>query len=160
MVDLNFALIGCGHISTKHAKVLTTLDNCALIGAYDIDPKKYDDITRITNDNHFKRYQNYDEVLNDSSVNTVDICTPSGTHYELAVKAAGAGKNIVIEKPIALTLEDSNSMIEICDKNNVKLFVVKQYRYHKPIQKLKEAIDDGRFGKIVSGNVNVYWSRK
>lgn len=91
----------------------------------------------------------------------VTICTPSGSHAALALLAARSGaRNVIVEKPMALTLSDADAMIEECDRLGVRLFVVKQNRYNLPIKKLREAMVRGRFGKLVLGAVRVRWCRR
>jgi predicted dehydrogenase len=85
--------------------------------------------------------------------------TPSGVHATNVVELARYGKHFVVEKPMALTLDDADRMIRVCDEAGVKLFVVKQNRYNLPVQKLREALEAGRFGKLVMGTVRVRWCR-
>jgi len=87
------------------------------------------------------------------------ILTPSGTHAEVMLELAPYGKHFVIEKPMALRLEDADAMLEACRKYGIRLFVVQQNRFNLPIMKLREAIDSGRFGKLVLGTVRVRWKR-
>jgi predicted dehydrogenase len=87
------------------------------------------------------------------------ILTPSGMHPEHAMAAAAAGLHVVVEKPMALTLDDADAMIEACRLARVRLFVVKQNRFNVPVVKAREALDQGRFGKLVLGTVRVRWCR-
>ena len=89
----------------------------------------------------------------------MSVLTPSGYHAENVVALAPYGKHIIVEKPMALKLSDADAMIEACDKNRVKLFVVKQNRFNLPVVKLREALVSGRFGKLVLGTVRVRWCR-
>src|SRR5438445_1265228 len=89
------------------------------------------------------------------------VCTPSGIHADGVIAAARAGvRNIVVEKPMALLLKDADSMITACEQSGTRLFVVKQNRYNLPIKKLREALEEGRFGKLVLGAVRVRWCRR
>jgi predicted dehydrogenase len=98
-------------------------------------------------------------MLADPSVDVVSVLTPSGMHAEHAIAAAAAGKHVVVEKPMALRLEDADAMIAACDRAGVKLFVVKQNRLNVPVVKAREALEAGRFGKIVLGTIRVRWRR-
>jgi UDP-N-acetyl-2-amino-2-deoxyglucuronate dehydrogenase len=89
----------------------------------------------------------------------VVVLTESGNHSKNVVDLARYGKHIVVEKPMALTLDDADAMIAACDHSGAKLFVVKQNRFNVPVVKLREALDEGRFGKLVMGTVRVRWCR-
>ena len=89
----------------------------------------------------------------------VSILTDSGSHADVTVELAPYGRHIVVEKPMALTLQDADAMIRACDANGIRLFVVKQNRFNVPIVKTREALEQGRFGKIVMGTVRVRWCR-
>lgn len=98
-------------------------------------------------------------MLRRPDVNAVAILTPSGLHARHALAIAGAGRHVVVEKPMALRLEDADAMIAACDLAGVKLFVVKQNRFNIPVLKAREALEAGRFGKLVMGTVRVRWCR-
>jgi len=92
-------------------------------------------------------------------IDVVNILTPSGDHAAHTVALAQYKKHIVVEKPMALTIDDADRMIEACDRAGIQLFVVKQNRYNYPVQKLRAALDEDRFGKLVLGTVRVRWCR-
>jgi predicted dehydrogenase len=92
-------------------------------------------------------------------IDAVSILTESGAHAEHTLELASYGKHIIVEKPMALTLEEADEMIQVCDANGIKLFVVKQNRYNYAVQALRKAFDAGRFGKIVMGTVRIRWCR-
>jgi predicted dehydrogenase len=98
-------------------------------------------------------------MLTDDAIDAVSVLTPSGMHAAQAIRIAQAGKHVVVEKPMALRLDDADAMIAACDKARVKLFVVKQNRLNVPVVKAREALDAGRFGKLVLGTVRVRWRR-
>lgn len=93
------------------------------------------------------------------AIDVLSILTPSGTHAELCVALAPHRRHIVVEKPMALTLDDADAMIAACDAAGVKLFVVKQNRFNRPVAMLRRAFEDGRFGRIVMGTARVWWRR-
>ncbi len=94
-----------------------------------------------------------------SDIDVVCVLTESGLHARHAIALAPYRKHLVVEKPMALTLDDARDMIIACDRENIRLFVVKQNRYNLPVIKLREALDAGRFGKLVMGSVRVRWCR-
>ena len=149
-------LIGCGRISKIHTSVLSSLPGVKLTAVCDIAEERAQNYAQ-----KFKceTYADYKKMLKAKNIDIINICTPTHMHAQMAVDAAEAGKHVVSEKPMAITLSDADRMIEACKKNGVKLFVVKQNRYNSPIVKLKEAIDEKRFGKIFYGKTTVYWQR-
>ena len=100
-----------------------------------------------------------DVMMKNENIDVVVVLTPSGLHAENVVNLSKYGKDIMVEKPMALTLDSADEMISACDKNNCKLFVIKQNRFNVPVVKLKEALDSDRFGKLVLGTVRVRWAR-
>ena len=97
--------------------------------------------------------------MQSEALDLVVVLTPSGDHARHVIQLAPYGRHIVVEKPMALTLQDADDMISACDRNNCKLFVIKQNRFNLPVRKLREALEDGRFGRLVMGTVRVRWAR-
>ncbi|QIM53991.1 Gfo/Idh/MocA family protein [Hydrogenophaga crocea] len=155
---INFAILGCGRIAKRHAELLGTgqIAGARLAAVCDIQTDRAD---RFGTTYNVPAYHTLDEMLMDSAIDVVSILTPSGMHAEHAIAVAKARKHVVVEKPMALTLDDANAMIEACDANGVRLFVVKQNRFNVPVVKAREALDAGRFGKLVLGTVRVRWCR-
>jgi len=104
-------------------------------------------------------YTDMHQMMQGERLDAAVVLTESGSHARNVVDLAQYGKHIVVEKPMALTLDDADAMIRACDKAGVKLFVVKQNRFNVPVVKLREAIEQGRFGKLVLGTVRVRWCR-
>lgn len=154
---LNFALIGCGRISHKHLNVLSQLPDGKLVAVADVIAER---AKACASAYKVDWYTDYHKMLTRDDIDVVNILTPSGSHAQIGVDAAKYKKHLVIEKPMALRLEDADDLIKTCQDNNVRLFVVKQNRYNLPVQKLKETIDSGRFGKLVMGTVRVRWCRR
>jgi len=159
MNTLRFALLGCGRIAKKHAEILAKQIPDAEIGAVC-------DINAARAEEYGKKYQvpyytDLHEMMKRSGdrIDVVNVLTPSGSHAEHTVQLARYGKHIVVEKPMALTIDDADNMIRACDQAGSKLFVVKQNRYNYPVQKLRAAMEEGRFGKLVLGTVRVRWCR-
>lgn len=154
---VNFGIIGCGRISDRHLNAICKngLD-AKLVAVSDLDESK---ARRVAEDYNCDFYINYHELLQRPDIDIVDLCTPNGTHLEFALDIAAAKKHLLTEKPMDITYERAEKMIKACKENNVRLFVVKQNRYNPPILKLREALERGRFGKLILGNVTVRWSR-
>ena len=151
-----FGIIGCGRISKIHVAVISELNGAELSAVCDIVRERAEVYAQKLK---CEVYTDYREMLKRKDIDVINICTPTYLHADMAVDAAKAGKHVVTEKPMAVTLADADRMIEACKKNGVKLFVVKQNRYNPPIIKLKEALDAGQFGKTFYGKTSVYWQR-
>jgi UDP-N-acetyl-2-amino-2-deoxyglucuronate dehydrogenase len=154
---LNFALIGCGRISRKHIANLKEIEGARLCAVCDIVEER---AAAAAAPLGIPWYADFHRMLEREKVDVVNILTPSGLHGEHALEVVRYGVHIVVEKPMALTLNEADRMIESCDRAGVKLFVVKQNRYNLAVQQLKKALDRGRFGKPVLGTVRVRWCRE
>lgn len=155
---LKFALVGCGRIAKRHSELLgmEQINGAKLVAACDIDLSKAKNIGDQFNIPHFN---DMNKMLEEVPCDVVVVLTESGNHAKHAVELAKHGKHIVVEKPMALTLEDADAMIRACDLAGVKLFVVKQNRFNVPVIKLREAMSENRFGKLILGTVRVRWCR-
>ncbi len=149
-------LVGCGRISKNHVEAIKQIDGLTLAAVCDTDVER----ARATGEgNGIPWYRSLDEMLRDNAIDIVTICTPSGLHAAQGVSAARAGKHVVTEKPMAISLAQADELVKACDDAGVQLFVVKQNRLNPPIQLLKRAVDKGRFGRIFLANVTVRWQR-
>lgn len=155
---INFALLGCGRISKRHADLLgnNQIKGARLAAVADIVVEKARSYAQKF---HIPAFSDLQSMLANVPVDAVCILTPSGLHAQHAIAAASAGKHVVVEKPMALRLDDADDMIRACDSAGVKLFVVKQNRFNVPVVKLREALEANRFGKLVLGTVRVRWAR-
>ncbi len=155
---LKIALVGCGRISKRHAELLGggIIQGAELAAVCDV---RFDRAELLGERFQVPAYRDMDEMMEGESVDVVGVLTPSGAHADHVVNLAKYGKHILVEKPMALTLDDADAMIEACDQNGCRLFVVKQNRFNVPVVKLREAVESGRFGKFVLGTVRVRWSR-
>lgn len=155
---LRFALVGCGRIAKRHSELLglKQIDNAVLVAVCDIVEEK---AKKIGEQFNVPYYTDMDKMMKNEEIGIVSVLTESGNHAKNVVNLAKYCKHIVVEKPMALTLDDADAMIAACDENNVKLFVVKQNRFNVPVVKLREAMEEERFGKLVLGTVRVRWSR-
>lgn len=155
---IGFGLLGCGRIAKRHADLLSTgaINGARLVSVCDSSPKAAKAFSATYG---VSVASSLDEMLERRDVDAVSILTPSGLHAEQAIAVARAGKHVVVEKPMALRLDDADAMIRACDEGGVKLFVVKQNRFNLPIMKAREALLAGRFGRLVLGTVRVRWCR-
>lgn len=155
---LKFGLVGCGRIAKRHSELLghNQIGNASLVAVCDIDEEK---AKKIGEQFNVPYYTDMDEMMQKESIDVVSVLTESGYHAKHVINLAKYGKHIVVEKPMALTLDDADAMIRACDENSCKLFVVKQNRFNVPVVKLREAMDEKRFGKLVLGTIRVRWSR-
>lgn len=156
---IRFGLIGCGKIAERHAKLLggNHISGAKLSGVFDLNIERARTMAQFYN---AKIFSSLEEMMGSNEVDAVSVLTPSGLHAENIIQIAGFGKPIVVEKPLALTLEDADQIIQTCDLKGVKLFVVKQNRFNLPIEALRRALETGRFGKLVLGTVRVRWCRR
>ncbi|HRK02787.1 MAG TPA: Gfo/Idh/MocA family oxidoreductase, partial [Oligoflexia bacterium] len=154
--SFRFAVLGCGRIAPKHADSLKKIDGVSLVACADRLP---DRAKSYAEKNAIKAFDSLEELLSWGQFDVLSVCTPSGMHADHAVAAMNAGKHVVVEKPMALLLEDADRMIEASIRNQVRLFVVKQNRYNLPVLALRQALDEGRFGKLVLGTTRVRWCR-
>jgi predicted dehydrogenase len=164
MSKLKFALIGCGRISYKHVEALiNNKDEAELVALCDLveekaveRKKQYESSVK---DSNVKVYTDYREMLEKENIDVVAIATESGYHAKHAIDCLNAGKHVLVEKPMALSSADADKMIKLAKKKNLKLGVCHQNRFNPPIQKLRRAIEEGRFGKIVNGTARILWNR-
>ena len=151
-----FGIIGCGMISNFHAKAIADCENAKLVGCFDLFPAS---AQRLADATGCTAYTDLDEMLANPEIQIVTIGTPSGAHLDPALAAAKAGKHIIVEKPLEITLDRCDAIINACKENGVKLAVIFPSRFHDSSLKLKEAMDAGRFGRLTVGDSYVKWFR-
>jgi len=156
--SFRIALVGCGRISKTHFEALKKVDGLAVTAVCDIDAARAQSSGEALG---VPWYRTLDEMLRTSGpeIDVVSICTPSGLHAAQGAVVARAGKHVVSEKPMALSLAQADSLMRACEAAGVQLFVVKQNRLNPPIQLVKRAIDKDSFGRIYLANVTVRWQR-
>jgi UDP-N-acetyl-2-amino-2-deoxyglucuronate dehydrogenase len=150
------ALVGCGRISKNHFEAIDKIDGLELVAVCDADPER---AKRAGEDWKVPWFTSYEKMLAESNADVVTIATPSGLHPEQGVAAANAGKHVVMEKPMAISLTGADALVHACDKAGVQLFVVKQNRLNPPVQLLKRAVDRNRFGRLYMASCTVHWAR-
>lgn len=156
---LNFALVGCGRISVRHSELLgkNYIKGAKLIAVCDTNIKKSEELGKKYS---VSFYQDMHQMMLSEKIDVVVVLTESGNHSKHVIELSKYKKHIIVEKPIALTLNSADQMIKACEENKIKLFVVKQNRFNLPVTQLKKAIDLNRFGKIVLATIRVRWCRK
>mgnify|MGYP003984317923 CR=1 FL=1 len=155
---LNFALVGCGRIAKRHSELLgfNEINGARLTSVCDTVEEKSKKIGKQFN---VPYYTDMNEMMQKEDIDVVSVLTESGNHAKHVINLAKYGKHIVVEKPMALTTDDVDDMIMACEKNRCRLFVVKQNRFNVPVIKLKEAVNNNRFGKLFMATVRVRWCR-
>ena len=155
---LSFAIVGCGRIAVRHCQLLGegAIPGAKLVAVCDAVHAK----AKIFADKYdIPAFDDMHQMMRQAQPDVVVVLTESGNHARDVLALAGYGKHIIVEKPMALTLQDADAMIRACDQAGIKLFVVKQNRFNVPVVKLREAVESGRFGKMVLGTVRVRWCR-
>lgn len=148
---IGFAIVGCGVIAPTHAEAIKNVDMAELVACCDIVPEKAKDFA--SKNGNIPWYTDYEEMLDkQEDIQAVCVCTPSGLHAPVAIAAAQAGKHILCEKPLDITLKAIDEMIEVAEEHNVKLAGVFQNRTRPSSHKVREAVRTGKLGKLVLGD--------
>lgn len=157
-MPLGFGIIGCGMIARFHAKAISELPNARLVA---LCSRSQANAARVAEAGGVKCevYDQLDRMLKRPDLHVVTICTPSGAHLEPAVAAAGAGKHVVVEKPLEITLDRCDRIIEACERNKVQLCTIFPSRFADANQALKQAVTAGRFGRLTLGETTCKWWR-
>src|SRR5205823_662512 len=155
---IRFGLLGCGRIAKRHAELLggNHIERASLVAVCDNVKPRADALAAKFG---VPAYDDLDDLLARKDIDAVAVLTPSGLHPQHVIACAKAGKHVVVEKPMALRLQDADDMMRACDEAGVKLFVVKQNRFNVPVVKTREALVAGRFGRLILGTVRVRWCR-
>ncbi|MBX3173066.1 MAG: Gfo/Idh/MocA family oxidoreductase [Gemmatimonadaceae bacterium] len=153
---IRIALVGCGRISANHFSAIAKVDGLALSAVCDADAARAEAAGKAQG---VPWFTNYEQMLAEAPCEAVAIATPSGLHPTQGVLAAKAGKHVISEKPMAISLAGADALVNACDAAGVRLFVVKQNRLNATVQLVKRALEKGRFGRIYLANTTVFWSR-
>jgi UDP-N-acetyl-2-amino-2-deoxyglucuronate dehydrogenase len=154
--EFRVALVGCGRISKNHFDAIAKVDGLRLSAVSDSVADRARDAGEAQG---VAWFASYDEMLKKAECDVVAIATPSGLHAAQGVAAAMAGKHVITEKPMAISLDQADALVDATDRAGVRLFVVKQNRLNPAIQLLKRAVDKQRFGRIFLANTTVRWNR-
>lgn len=150
------ALVGCGRISQTHFEALRRIEGLTLTAVSDAET----DRARAAGEQYgVPWFDSYERMLAEAPCEIVTIATPSGLHPQQGILAARAGKHVITEKPMAISLSAADELVQACDTGHVHLFVVKQNRLNPTIQLVKRAMDKGRFGRVYMANCTVRWAR-
>ena len=156
---MKYALIGCGRISPNHV-VAAQNNHLDIVALCDIEPKNSKDkILKFDLPKDIPQYTDYREMLEREAPELVSIATESGKHAAIALDCIDAGCNVIIEKPIALSLEDADAVIMRAKEKGVKVCACHQNRFNKSIQKIREAVEKERFGRLLYGTAHIRWAR-
>lgn len=154
---LRLALVGCGRISANHFGAMETHSgSIEVVDVCDINPEALSAAVKRTGANGHEKLA---DLLKTTTADLIVLTTPSGLHPQQTVDIAKAGKHVMTEKPMATRWQDGLRMVKACDDAGVRLFVVKQNRRNATLQLLKQAVEQGRFGRIYNVALNVFWTR-
>ena len=153
---LGFGILGAGLIAPFHAKSVINSKGGKLIAFCDMSKERVD---KIAGEYKVKAYYTLAEMLKDPAIDVVNVCLPNHLHYDAVLQCAAAGKHVLTEKPPAMTLRETDEMIAACQKAKVKFGCTVQCRIRKAIQAIKQAVDSGRFGKLLHADAYMKWFR-
>ena len=159
---MKYALIGCGRIATNHVKAVVN-NNLEFVAACDVDTDKIETLLAkhdLQNDASIARYADYKKMIDDHpDIELAAIATPSGVHAEIALYCIDHGINVIIEKPMAMNINDADEIIKRSTEKNVKVCACHQNRFNLAVQKVRAAVENERLGKISHGSIHVRWNR-
>lgn len=159
---MKYALIGCGRIATNHVKAVVN-NGLEFVAACDLIPENIEGLLAkhgLENEASIARYTDYKQMLEEHpEIELVAIATDSGVHAEIALYCIDQGFNVIVEKPMAMSMNDAEEIIIRSKKNGVKVSVCHQNRFNVAVQEMRHALEDGRFGRISHGSINVRWNR-
>jgi len=148
-------IVGCGTISRVHANAIRSNERAVLVSAHS---RSDDKRNAFCNEFGITGYSDYSEFLA-SDLDAVVLCTPNGTHLDYGIQAADAGKHLIIEKPLEVTVERGKQLVEHCKSKSVALSVIYQNRFIDDVRKMKQVIEDGTIGQMVMVRASVKWFR-
>jgi predicted dehydrogenase len=157
---MNYALIGCGRISINHLKAAIEND-LNIVAICDINAEQAEHVLAMNrlHKKNIKKYSSYKEMIAKENIDLISIATKSGLHAAIAKDCINAGIHLIVEKPLALSLNDIDEIIELSKKNNIKVSICHQNRLNPSVQSVRELIESNRLGKISHGTVHILWNR-
>lgn len=157
---MNYALIGCGRISPNHIAAAQK-NNLNIVAVCDIKEENMKNVLMKFNidSSKMKKYTDYKKMIEQEDIDLIAIATESGKHAEIALDCINKGINLIIEKPIAMSMIDAQAICDAAKKNHVVVCANHQNRFNKSVQKIRGALDENRFGKIFHGTAHVRWNR-
>lgn len=151
-----FGIIGCGMIANIHVSAIQKIESAEVYGVYDPVLERAQEFAAKCG---CKVYVSIEEMMADKELDIVNICTPSGTHADLAIVAAKAGKHVVVEKPLAISTEEAKSVVCVQKETGVKICVISQLRFSPGVQALRSAVQQGQLGKLIMGSLSMRYYR-
>ena len=158
---MKYALIGCGRISTNHIKAALN-NELEIVAVCDIDPSHMEEVLAkhgLEKDTSIARYTDYKKMLEEQKPELVSIATESGSHARIALDTIDLGIPVIIEKPMAMSMADAEEIIRRSREKGVKVSACHQNRFNVAVQKMRRALEDGRFGRLSHGSIHVRWNR-
>lgn len=158
---MNYALIGCGRIATNHIKAALN-NKLNIVAVCDVLPEAMEQLLAkhgIEKDASIKRYTDYKQMIAENDIALVSIATESGIHAEIALHCIDCGVNVIIEKPMAMSMKDAEEIIRRSEEKGVKVSACHQNRFNIAVQELRRALEAGRFGRLSHGSIHVRWNR-
>ena len=158
---MKYALIGCGRISTNHIKAAVN-NKLEIVAVCDVVETNMENVLtkhNLENEESIKRYTDYKEMIEENEIQLISIATESGLHAEIALFCIENNINVIIEKPMAMSLKDADRIITLADEKHVKVSACHQNRFNIAVQEMRRALETGRFGKLSHGSVHVRWNR-
>ena len=158
---MKYALIGCGRISTNHIKAAVN-NQLEIAAVCDIVSEHMEAVLEkhhLEKDASIKRYTDYRIMLKETQPALVSIATESGNHAEIALYCIEHGVNVIIEKPMAMSIKDADEIIRLSEEKHVKVSACHQNRFNIAVQEMRRALETGRFGKLSHGSIHVRWNR-
>jgi len=158
---MNYALIGCGRIAVNHVKAALN-NKLNIVAVCDILPEAMENLLaryELQNDTAIKRYTDYRQMLEENELELVSIATESGSHAEIALHCIDRGVNLIIEKPMAMSMADADEIIRRSEAKGVKVCACHQNRFNVAVQEMRQALEAGRFGRLSHGSIHVRWNR-
>lgn len=158
---MRYALIGCGRISTNHIKAAVN-NGLEIVAVCDIVSEHMEAVLEkhgLEKDLSIKRYTDYKQMIEENSVDLISIATESGIHAEIALYCIDKRINVIIEKPMAMSLADADKIIALASEKKVKVSACHQNRFNIAVQEMRAALEAGRFGKLSHGSIHVRWNR-
>ena len=155
---MKYALIGCGHIALKHVQAAIN-NHLEIAGICDVIPETASALADRSGLKTVRQYTDHRIMLEKEQPDIVAVATESGKHASVALDCIKAGCNVIIEKPIALSIADADAIIRAGREMGVVVCACHQYRFNRSVQYIREAVEDGRFGRLLHGTACVRWNR-
>ncbi len=158
---MKYALIGCGRIATNHIKAVLN-NHLEFAAVCDVVPEQMENLLakhELNREESIHRYTDYREMIEKEQPELVGIATESGIHAQIALYCIDHGVNVIIEKPMAMSIEDANEIIRRSEEKGVKVSACHQNRFNVAVQQMRKALEAGRFGKLSHGSIHVRWNR-